>query len=186
VLAEHRRQPADVIVAEAFLRGALIAAEAANVPRVAFLTTVNCVPTPGAPAFGAGFAPARGPAGRARDRAVSAISRRMWNAGLERLNAARTSVGLPPVDDVQADMASEDPLLVLSPRALEYPEARPPAERALRRPRGCSTRRGSSRGRRRRATSRSSSSASARPTWRRTRCCADAPGRSLRCRCAAW
>lgn len=127
VLDEHRRQPADVIVAEAFLRGALIAAEAANVPRVAFVTTVNCFPTPGAPPFGAGFAPARGPVGRGRDRAVAAVSRRMWNGGLERLNAARKAVGLPPVADVQADVASEDPLLVLSPRALEYSDVRPPA-----------------------------------------------------------
>lgn len=127
VLDEHRRQPADVIVAEAFLRGALIAAEAANVPHVAFLTTVNCVPTPGAPPFGAGFAPARGPLGRVRDRAVAELSRRMWNGGLGRLNAARERLSLDPVADVQADIASEDPLLVLSTRALEYPAVRPSA-----------------------------------------------------------
>jgi MGT family glycosyltransferase len=127
VLEEHRRQPADVVVAEAFLRGALMAAEAANVPRVAFLTTVNCVPTPGAPPFGAGFAPARGPLERVRDRVVAALSRRLWNTGLERLNVAREHFGLARVADVQADMASEDPLLVLSTRALEYATVRPPA-----------------------------------------------------------
>ena len=52
VLDELERRPADVIVTEVMLAGALVAGEAAGVPVALITTTVDVMPAPGRPPFG--------------------------------------------------------------------------------------------------------------------------------------
>ena len=156
VLEELRRQPADIVVAEAFLRGALMAAEAADRSARRVSDDGQLRPDPGRAPVRRRVGARAGPAGRVRDRAVAAASRRLWNGGLERLNAARAHVGLPPVADVQADIART--IRCSSSRRALSSTRRPARRRTCgMSARASSTRAGSSRGRRRRATSRLSS-----------------------------
>ncbi|NUW32941.1 glycosyltransferase family 1 protein [Nonomuraea sp. SMC257] len=126
-LAELRARPADVLVAEHMLLGALTAGEAAGIPVASLVTTLYPFPTEGAPPPGPGLAPAEGALGRLRDRVVTGLILRPWEKGLPALNAARVASGLAPVDSVVGAFDRVDRLLVLSPRALDYPGRRFPA-----------------------------------------------------------
>ncbi|GAB3162528.1 glycosyltransferase [Microbispora hainanensis] len=126
-LAELRARPADVLVAEHMLLGVFTAGEAAGIPVAGLVTTLYPFPTPGAPPPGPGLAPASGPLGRLRDRMLAPLVLKPWGKGLPALNAARTAHGLPPVPSVADAFHRVDLLLVLSPRALDYPGRRFPA-----------------------------------------------------------
>ncbi|MFC9977442.1 glycosyltransferase [Spirillospora sp. NPDC127200] len=126
-LAELRARPADALVSDFSLLGALTAGEAAGIPVVALGTTLYPFATPGAPPFGPGFRPATGALGRLRDRVMTDLTTRPWAKGLPALNAARTANGLAPVDSVIDAFGRVDRFLVLSPRALDYPGRRFPA-----------------------------------------------------------
>jgi MGT family glycosyltransferase len=122
VLDELERRPADAIVTEAMLAGALVAAEAARTPAALITTTVDVMPAPGRPPFGPALRPATGPLGRLRDRALDRAGRAGWNRGLSGLNSARAELGLPPVGDVYEVLTGADRILVLSSEAFDYPE----------------------------------------------------------------
>ncbi|MFF4777139.1 glycosyltransferase [Microtetraspora fusca] len=126
-LAELRARPADVLVADFSLLGTLTAGEAAGIPVASLGTTVYPLPSPGAPPFGPGFAPAIGMLGRLRDRILTGLMIKPWVKGLPALNAARAANGLSPVDSVIDAFGRVDRFLVLSPRALDYPGRRFPA-----------------------------------------------------------
>ncbi|MFB4262333.1 glycosyltransferase [Nonomuraea sp. GTA35] len=124
--AELRARPADVLVAEFMLLGALIAGEGAGIPVASLATTIYTFPTPGAPPPGLGLSPASGALGRLRDRLLTRMMLKPWDKGLPPLNAARAAHGLPPVGSVVDAFAQVDRLLVLSPRALDHPSRRFP------------------------------------------------------------
>ncbi|MFI6520829.1 glycosyltransferase [Spirillospora sp. NPDC050679] len=126
-LAELRARPADALVSDFSLLGALTAGEAAGVPVAALGTTLYPFATPGAPPFGPGFKPATGALGRLRDRVMTDLTTKPWAKGLPALNVARTANGLAPVDSVIDAFGRVDRFLVLSPRALDYPGRRFPA-----------------------------------------------------------
>ncbi|MEU8246715.1 nucleotide disphospho-sugar-binding domain-containing protein [Nonomuraea sp. NPDC048916] len=65
--------------------------------------------------------------GRLRDRVLTQLILKPWGKGLPALNAARLANGLAPVDSVIDAFDRVDRLLVLSPRALDYPSRRLPA-----------------------------------------------------------
>ncbi len=128
VVQELMIEPADVVVADFVLLGALAAAEAARVPSVAIMHTVAQRPMPGVPPYGPGWLPARGPLGHARDALgrviVSYVYRR--NA-LPPLNDARAVLGLAPLRSAfqQYDRAART--LVLVSAAFDHPGRRSPA-----------------------------------------------------------
>ncbi|WP_067817788.1 glycosyltransferase [Actinomadura kijaniata] len=126
-LAELRARPADVLVTEHMLLGVLTGGEAAGVPVASLVTTLYPLPTPGAPPPGPGLAPATGALGRLRDRVLTRMMLKPWEKGLPALNAARVENGLRPLDSVVDAFDRVDRLLVLSPRALDYPGRRFPA-----------------------------------------------------------
>lgn len=126
VVEEHDRRPADVLVAEIFLLGALVAAEARGIPHAAILTTLNPLPADGLPPFGPGLKPARGPLGRLRDRALGRMSERMWDSGLDAVNAARAGYGLAPLAHTLDQVDRADRVLVLTSAAFDRP--RPASE----------------------------------------------------------
>ncbi|GAA1578819.1 hypothetical protein GCM10009678_71870 [Actinomadura kijaniata] len=126
-LAELRARPADVLVTEHMLLGVLTGGEPAGIPVASLVTTLYPLPTPGAPPPGPGLAPATGALGRLRDRVLTRMMLRPWEKGLPALNAARVENGLSPLDSVVDAFDRVDRLLVLSPRALDYPGRRFPA-----------------------------------------------------------
>ncbi|MGI5158126.1 glycosyltransferase [Microbispora sp. CA-102843] len=126
-LAELRARPAAVLVAEHMLLGAATGGEAAGIPVASLVTTLYPFPTPGAPPPGPGLAPASGMLGRLRDRVLTQLILKPWGKGLPALNAARVAHGLSPVDSVIDAFDRVDRVLVLSPRALDYPGRRFPA-----------------------------------------------------------
>ncbi|WP_336213218.1 glycosyltransferase [Nonomuraea sp. LPB2021202275-12-8] len=127
-LAELRARPADVLVAEHMLLGAFTGAEAAGTPRASLVTTLYPFPTPGAPPPGPGLPPATGPLGRVRDQIVTRLILKPWEKGLPALNSARVAHDLPPLASVVEAFDRVDRLLVLSPRAFDYPDRRFPAD----------------------------------------------------------
>jgi MGT family glycosyltransferase len=108
---------ADVLFADVSIPAALIVGEKLGVPTAAFMPNIWLLPTPGIPPIGPGFAPARGPFGRARDWLLRTVSHRAFAPAIPYLNAVRTSYGLPPVATVYEQMVRADEVYVLtSPR----------------------------------------------------------------------
>ena len=120
----HR--PADAVVASGPLLGALVGAESRGVPTVALCANVYSRPAPGMPPFGSGLAPARGPLGRIRDRALNAAATALWNRNLPPLNAARVELGLEPLPGIWEQWDRAARVLVLTSPAFDLP-ARLPA-----------------------------------------------------------
>jgi len=128
VYAELRREPADLVVADDMLPGALVGAEAAAVPAVSLIHTIYMRPAPGAPPYPSDFMPARGALGRLRDalfaRAVARVFRR---DALPLLNVARHSLGLSPLDSFQAQYDRAARVLVMTSPFFDFPARSLPA-----------------------------------------------------------
>src|SRR5262249_38471401 len=75
-LAAH---PADAVLSDFAIPGALIAAEKQGLPSAMVMPNIWILPTPGIPPMGPGFAPARGPLGRLRDWMMRRIMHRMFD-----------------------------------------------------------------------------------------------------------
>ena len=118
-------QPADLVVASGPLLGALVGAESVGVPAVALSSNVYSRPAPGLPPFGSGLAPARGPIGRLRDRALNGLAERLWNRHLAPLNDTRTALGLEPLRDIWSQWDRAARVLVLTSRAFDLPAPLP-------------------------------------------------------------
>jgi len=98
VASELGREPTDMVVADFILVGALVAAEAAGVPRVALVHNVYRGAVQGRPPWGPGWRPTVGMMGRLRDAAGTFVSNRIHARDvLPFLNRARRSLGLPPL-----------------------------------------------------------------------------------------
>lgn len=120
-----RSRPADLVVSDGVLFGALAAAEAAGVPAVALCPNVYPRPAPDLPPFGSGLAPAAGAPGRVRDRAACALATRLWDRGLPALNAARARLGLDALSGVWQQWDRAARVLVLTSAAFDLPFAAP-------------------------------------------------------------
>ena len=101
-LAPHFRAGADLVIADCVAFGAPMAARLAGVPCAAVMPTVYVGDQ------------ARG-------------SKERWARATAGLNRARTALGLPAVASVTEQLLDADRLLVLTSRAFELPEVRPPA-----------------------------------------------------------
>ncbi|SDE55455.1 glycosyltransferase, MGT family [Blastococcus fimeti] len=118
-------RPADVVVASGPLLGALVGAESAGVPAVALCSNVYSRPAPGLPPFGSGLAPAHGPVGRLRDRALTSLAERLWDRHLAPLNSARSDLGLDPLPGMWAQWDRASRVLVLTSQAFDLPAVLP-------------------------------------------------------------
>jgi MGT family glycosyltransferase len=119
VAAELDVRPAEVVVSDGALMGALVGAEAQSVPSVALCPNIYLRPTPGLPPFGSGLRPAAGPAGRVAHRLLHAASSRLWNRGLPPLDAARTERGLDRLTSLWQQWDRADRVLVLTSAAFD-------------------------------------------------------------------
>ena len=120
VHAELGARPADVVAFDFMLLGAAVGAEAAAVPSAALVHTVYPLPVPGAPPFGLGLSPMRGPFGVVRDAVVGRVNMRIWRPGLAAVNEARTGLGLRPIDHPFEQITSVERILVLTAPELDF------------------------------------------------------------------
>ena len=129
--AALEREPADVLVADYLLFGALVAAEAAGVPRAALVHNVYMVPEAGKPAPGLGLMPARGRLGRARDGVLNRAFVALFARGLPAVNRARAEQGLPPLRRVMDAHRGRGSHPGARQRELRLPRRRASRARAL-------------------------------------------------------
>jgi MGT family glycosyltransferase len=126
VRSELQRRPADVVVGNLFLFGAQIGAEAEGVPFAFLVSNLLSFPGSGTPPLGPGFKLARGPLGRARDATLNRVMARLFDKGLDQLNAVRRANGLEPIESVLQNFERADRLLMLTSRAFDYEGFSPP------------------------------------------------------------
>jgi MGT family glycosyltransferase len=121
----ERKRPAAVLT-ELLLFGPLVAAEAAGVPTIILNPTINVVPAPGVPPFGAGLMPASTEAERREHEELSATVTAAWDEALPALNSARAEQGLAPLEHVLDQARSAARVLVLTSRAFDFAAPLPP------------------------------------------------------------
>lgn len=125
VLEELEREPADALVINRTLYGAMLAAEKVRLPFAVLMSGIYEVPHPGVPPIGLGLMPLHGlllgPLGRLRDAALARVLRGLYGRGSPMLNAARTQLGLEPLGHPwdQFDVANR--VLVLTSEAFDFP-----------------------------------------------------------------
>jgi MGT family glycosyltransferase len=118
--AALEREAVDAMVSDYMLFGPPIAAERAHVPQALIVHNIYMVPEPGKPAPGPGFLPARGPLGRARDRAVNRMFLALFSRGLPAVNDARTQQGLPPLRHIVDQLNHVGLVLVLTSESFDF------------------------------------------------------------------
>jgi MGT family glycosyltransferase len=112
----------DAVIVDINSWGALMAAEAWGGPWAVFCPYPLALPSKDAPPFGPGFAPARGPLGRIRDRLVrplvfGAVERQVRPA----MNGIRERVDLAPIASMEEEFAHVPLLLYMTAEPFEYP-----------------------------------------------------------------
>jgi MGT family glycosyltransferase len=117
----------DAVVADAFLFGSIIAAQAVPIPVALVVTNIWIMPTRGAPPIGPGFALAKTVLGRTRDAAMLALVNRLFRAGLPPVNSARATYGLAPLSSFYDQALTADRILVTTSPAFDYAAGSVPA-----------------------------------------------------------
>jgi MGT family glycosyltransferase len=126
-LAELEREPADTVVINYALYGAMAAAEKAQVPHALLVPGLMEVPSPGVPPFGLGLLPSNTVVGRLRDRLLTRFVTRLFARGLPALNATRTQLGLDQLVHPWQQFDRADRVLVLTSQAFDWPASSRPA-----------------------------------------------------------
>jgi MGT family glycosyltransferase len=114
------REEVDAMASDYMLFGPPIAAERAGVPTALLVHNIYLVPERGKPAPGPGFLPARGPLGRARDRAVARALLVLFNRGLPAVNRARAEHGLPRLRQALEHFERVERVLVLTSESFDF------------------------------------------------------------------
>jgi MGT family glycosyltransferase len=99
--AVERERPAAAVI-DYMLTGAAAGARRGGVPAAGLVHNVYPLPADGVPPFGMGVPPARGRAGRLRDRVLGQVALRPFAVGLNTLNGVRRDLGLPEVAQLSA------------------------------------------------------------------------------------
>ncbi|HEU5000182.1 MAG TPA: glycosyltransferase [Lapillicoccus sp.] len=118
--AQLRAWSPDVLLADYFMFGAVIAGQAARLPVAALVPNIWALPVRGVPPLGGGFPLAKGPLGRARDALLVSVTNRIFAAGLPTLNAARAAYGLAPLTSFYDQVLTADRILVLTSPTFDY------------------------------------------------------------------
>lgn len=111
----------DVVVADFMMPGALIAAEAMHIKRVALFHMPEYLPGPGRPPGGMGLLPAHSLFGKARDALLAKVFHRIMNRYLAPLNQVRAAFALPPCQSLVEIYHSADLRLIQTCEAFDAP-----------------------------------------------------------------
>jgi MGT family glycosyltransferase len=111
---------ADVVVFDWLFIAAAVAAERAGIPAVALVHCPYPLPARGAPPLYSGLRPMGGPLGDARDRLLSAMTRRFWAAGLPMLNDVRAEHGLTPLKHWNDQLLGVRAIYVMTAPELDF------------------------------------------------------------------
>jgi UDP:flavonoid glycosyltransferase YjiC (YdhE family) len=123
-LREIERERPEVVAADILMPGALLAAEAAGVPRVVLFHMPEYLPGPGRPAAGPGFLPRADLVGRVRDALFTRLFLRQLRSCIAPFNEARHAVGLAPLrtpEDLIDQFHRADLRLIQTSRAFDFP-----------------------------------------------------------------
>jgi MGT family glycosyltransferase len=116
----------DLVICSMFCMGGMVAAEAAGLPFDVLLPNIYLLPAKGIPPFGIGLRPARGAAGRLRDRAINGFIGRLWDRkALAGLNALRQRHRLPPLGHFLDQVHRARRELVLTSAEFDFPGTLP-------------------------------------------------------------
>ncbi len=121
VLAELEAHPADALVVDILLLGAMLAGEKARVPTAILVPNIYPFPAQGRPMLGMGLAPAEGVLGRLRDALLARIFHAIFNSGVGVLNDARRALALAPIARTFELFERARRLLVLSSESFDFP-----------------------------------------------------------------
>ncbi len=123
LLDEMGRSPADAVIADFLLPGALLAAESRAVPAAALVHTVYTLPAPGVPPVGRGYHPAQNRVEKARDAFLKGIVSALFNRRLGNLNQVRRGLGLEEIGDAMDIYRRIHRVWVMTYQAFDFPAA---------------------------------------------------------------
>ncbi len=120
LIAEIENRPADLVVNFDMVLGVMTGCEARRQKLALLSTCISMFPLPGIPPFGAGLRPARTESERALHAEIATAATALFDSGLPTLNAARSTLGLAPLDHV-LDQANAAQLRLLgTSRAFDF------------------------------------------------------------------
>lgn len=123
------RERPDVVAVDLMMPGALVAAEAAGIPRVVIFHMPEYLPGPGRPAAGPGFLPRTDRLGRLRDGLLTRFLLRQLRDHLVPFNEARRAFGLAPLGtprDLVDQYHRAHLRLIQTSQAFDFPITPPP------------------------------------------------------------
>jgi len=113
----------DVLLIDATAQGAGYAAEASGLPWAHYCPFPPSLRSAEAPPFGHGVAPARGPAGRVRDRFLYWLTERLTRRHVKELNELRGALGLAPLTSFEEQFRKSDRFILFTAEPYEYPRS---------------------------------------------------------------
>lgn len=126
ILANRAHKP-DLLVVDTNAWGAQALAEVSGIPWATWHPFPMPLPSKDAPPFGPGFAPARGPLGRLRDRLLQPVVIGPLQKFLPQLNAVRRSVGAKELQHITDLFRTPPVLLHMTAEPFEYSRSDWPA-----------------------------------------------------------
>lgn len=113
----------DVLLIDATAQGAGYAAEASGLPWAQYCPFPPAIRSADAPPYGLGVRPARGFAGRVRDRLLNWLGERLLAGQLGPLNELRAGLGLSPLDAFDEQYKRSDRFILFTAEPYEYPRS---------------------------------------------------------------
>ena len=120
VIAELRRERADLVISSEMLMGVMAGCESIGQPFVALTCNISLFPIPGVPPVGPGLAPAETPEEAGFHREVAAGNEALFAIGLPALNAARRLLGLQPLARLADQLDAAEALLLGTSAAFDF------------------------------------------------------------------
>lgn len=120
VIAELRREPADLVISSEMLMGVMAGCEAIGQRFVALTCNISLFPIPGVPPIGPGLLPAQTAEEQAFHREVAVGNEALLAAGLPALNAARRLLGLGRLARIADQLDAAEAVLLGTSAAFDF------------------------------------------------------------------
>ena len=128
VIEELDRESADLVVTSEMLVGVMAGCESIAQNFAILSVNIRLAPLPGVPPMGPGLAPARNEEERALHAQIAAGVQALFDSGLPELNAARTSLGLTPLEHLMDQFDAAAVELMATSKAFDFPAERLPEQ----------------------------------------------------------